>query len=156
MRPHLDDELCFDLPIGSSPLLTFGSRPSINLGFSNVYSLKRPRVGAQLNAGGRRLSKSRTERYESLRCSLSVEQSWSGHVTAGLRRRPPAVCRAALGITEPLARLAFGDARGPLGIERIQPEPLWRTRTVLLSNYTPRLSNACPNGISNFAGRVRC
>src|SRR3954447_2677990 len=29
------------------------------------------------------------------------------------------------------------------------------TRTALLGD-TPRLSNACPNGISNFAGRVRC
>ena len=29
------------------------------------------------------------------------------------------------------------------------------TRTTLLGNDTTRLSNACPNGISNFAGRVR-
>jgi hypothetical protein len=33
--------------------------------------------------------------------------------------------------------------------------PTGGTRTALLGDDTPRLSNACPNGISNFAGCVR-
>jgi hypothetical protein len=33
--------------------------------------------------------------------------------------------------------------------------PTGRTRTALLGNDSPRLLNACPNGISNFVDRVR-
>src|SRR6516162_11884027 len=49
-------------------------KPSITLRFSDAYSLKRSRVGAQLNTGSRRLSKGGTERYGGLRCSLNAEQ----------------------------------------------------------------------------------
>jgi hypothetical protein len=58
--------VALDEPLLLRPLGLCFCKPSINLRFSNAYSLKQSRVDAQLDTDSRRLSKSGTGRYERL------------------------------------------------------------------------------------------